>query len=72
MSPTDRRSYDHIVTMVKGMDDIAYTDSSTIILYACYMNNYTCRDENERKRSKKPSLISFTIFFFTETGEGAV
>jgi hypothetical protein len=58
--------------MVKGMDDIAYTDSSTIILYACYMNNYTCRDENERKRSKKPSLISFTIFFFTETGEGAV
>ncbi|XP_008644748.1 uncharacterized protein [Zea mays] len=40
-SPADRRPVDRVTLVVNAMDGIAYTEGSTIVLNAGYVNNYT-------------------------------
>ncbi|GJN19743.1 hypothetical protein PR202_gb07049 [Eleusine coracana subsp. coracana] len=40
-SPADRRPVDHVSLVVTDADGVAYTDGSTIVLNAGYVQNYT-------------------------------
>ena len=49
-SPADRRPVDHVTLVVNAMDGIAYTDGTTIVLNAGYVNNYTGDVKTEVRR----------------------